>query len=38
MISPLERVVKTKPIWYLPDITREEAVKLLANKKTGVRK
>lgn len=35
MITPLERIIKTKPIWYLPDITREEAVKLLANKKTG---
>ena len=38
MITPLERIIKTKPIWYLPDITREEAVKLLTNKKTGVRK
>lgn len=35
LITPLERIVKTKHIWYLPDITREEAVKLLANKKTG---
>ena len=37
LMSPLERIVKTKPIWYLPDVTREESVKLLANKKTGVR-
>ena len=36
-MTPLERIVKTKPIWYLPDVTREESVKLLANKKTGVR-
>jgi len=35
LITPLERIVKTKQIWYLPDITREEAVKLLSNKKTG---
>merc|ERR1719412_1615433 len=34
-MTPLERIVKTKPIWYLPDVTREESVKLLANKKTG---
>ena len=37
LMTPLERIVKTKPIWYLPDVTREESVKLLANKKTGVR-
>merc|ERR1719220_2697849 len=35
LMTPLERIVKTKPIWYLPDVTREESVKLLANKKTG---
>jgi len=35
VISPLERIVKTKPIWHCPDVTREEAVNLLHNKKTG---
>jgi len=35
VISPLERIVKSKPIWHCPDVTRDEAVKLLHNKKTG---
>jgi len=35
VISPLERIVKTKPIWHCPDVTREESVNLLHNKKTG---
>jgi len=35
VISPLERIVKTKPIWHCPDVTREEAVRLLQNKKIG---
>ena len=37
VILPLERIVKSKPIWHCPDVTRDEAVKLLHNKKTGVR-
>jgi len=35
MISPLERLLKTKPIWFLPQVTREESSKLLHNKKPG---
>merc|ERR1719384_2959780 len=35
VIRPLERIVKTKPIWHCPDVTREEAVRLLQNKKIG---
>jgi len=35
VILPLERIVKSKPIWHCPDVTRDEAVKLLHNKKTG---
>ena len=36
-ISPLERMLQSRPIWYLPSTTREEAVQLLHNKHTGVR-
>eukprot|EP00090_Calanus_glacialis_P010264 TRINITY_DN18651_c0_g1_i1.p1 TRINITY_DN18651_c0_g1~~TRINITY_DN18651_c0_g1_i1.p1 ORF type:complete len:600 (-),score=110.92 TRINITY_DN18651_c0_g1_i1:181-1980(-) len=35
IISPLERLLKTKPIWFLPQVTREESSKLLHNKKPG---
>jgi len=35
IISPLERLLNTKPIWFLPHITREESSKLLHNKKPG---
>ena len=35
-INLLERLLKTKPIWFLPDVTREESSKLLHNKKPGV--
>jgi len=35
MTSPLEKLIKTKPIWFLPEITREESSKLLHNKKPG---
>jgi len=34
-ISPLERMLQSRPIWYLPSTTREEAVQLLHNKHTG---
>ena len=37
VLSPLERILKTRPIWHCPDVTREEAVRLLQNKKIGVR-
>ena len=36
IISPLERLLKTKPIWFLPDVTREESSHFLHNKKPGV--
>ena len=36
MTSPLEKLIKTKPIWFLPEITRDESSKLLHNKKPGV--
>ena len=36
IISPLERLSKTKSIWFLPQVTREESSKLLHNKKPGV--
>jgi len=35
VISPLERLLKTKPIWFLPEVTREESSKLLNNKRNG---
>jgi len=35
IISPLERLVRTKPIWFLPEVTREESSHLLHNKKPG---
>jgi len=35
IISPLERLLKTQPIWFLPQVTREESSKLLHNKKPG---
>jgi len=34
-ISPLERLLRTKPIWFLLDVTREESFKLLHDKKQG---
>merc|ERR1711983_291377 len=33
--SPLEKLIKTKPIWFLPEVSREESSKLLHNKKPG---
>jgi hypothetical protein len=35
-ISPLERLLRTKPIWFLPDESREESAVLLQNKHPGV--
>merc|ERR550519_2042393 len=35
IISPLERLLKTKPIWFLPEVTREESSNILHNKKPG---
>ena len=35
-IRPLERLLKTKPIWFLPHVNREESSQLLHNQKTGV--
>ena len=35
-ISPLERLLRTKPLWFLPEVTREDSTKLLHNKKPGV--
>merc|ERR1719150_566677 len=34
-MSPLDRLVRTQPIWHCPEVTREEAVTLLHNKKEG---
>eukprot|EP00092_Neocalanus_flemingeri_P001885 GFUD01002012.1.p1 GENE.GFUD01002012.1~~GFUD01002012.1.p1 ORF type:complete len:1027 (+),score=286.47 GFUD01002012.1:361-3441(+) len=34
-ISPLERLVRTKPIWYLVNTTREESANILHNKNPG---
>ena len=28
LLSPLERIVQTRPIWHCPEVTREEAVSL----------
>ena len=35
-ISPLERLVQTHPIWLIPDLSREEAVRILHAKQEGV--
>jgi len=35
VINPLERLLKTKPIWCLLDVSRQESIKLLHNKKPG---
>merc|ERR1711913_158870 len=34
-ISPLERLLRTKPLWFLPEVAREEATKLLHKKSAG---
>ena len=36
-ISVLERLIRTHPVWFLPDITRDEAYDLLQGKEPGVR-
>ena len=37
VMSPLDRIVKTKPIWFCQDVSRDEVIQMLHNKKTGVR-
>ena len=36
-ITVLERLIRTHPVWFLPDITRDEAYNLLQGKEPGVR-
>jgi len=35
VMSPLDRIVKTKPIWFCQDVSRDEVIQMLHNKKTG---
>merc|ERR1719336_2795777 len=35
VMSPLDRIVKTKPIWFCQDVSRDEVIQMLNNKKTG---
>ena len=35
-LTPLERLIRTHPIWFLPEVVREEAAKILHTKETGV--
>ncbi len=36
-MTALERLIRTHPIWFLPNVRREEAVELLRSKEEGVR-
>ena len=36
-VSTLERLIRTHPVWFLPDLTREDATHLLQGKEDGVR-
>ena len=36
-LTPLERLIRTHPIWFLPDVDRLEAAQILHMKETGVR-
>ena len=35
-IGLIEKLITTKPIWFLPNVTREESLRHLNNKKPGV--
>ena len=37
-LTPLERLIRTHPIWFLPEVEREEATRILHTKETGVNK
>ena len=35
-LTPLERLIRTHPIWFLPEVDREVATNILHLKETGV--
>jgi hypothetical protein len=37
-LTSLERLIRTHPIWFLPNLTRDDATQLLDGKEHGVRR